>query len=737
MLATFLLAIAAQDQPATMTLETSVLNAPAIVQLVADASKRKLAASPEMANNVLLIKVKDADAQGVIDRIAKVTLGKWMDREGVLTLMPDAAARKKAIDTQNAEKLERMEKSLGYWENPRGEAEGEDFGEMTKEEIAELMKMRQEELAQQKAVAQLIRNVGLRRIAAMEPGERVVYSDRPNAAQVRLNGPWNQMYASMKMRFDRGDFSYDGDMGDFEEGMPPDMAEFMAIQRAMAEQTKPFDGVPVKFLLAIQRPSNGGYYGYSGSDTANAQLFALDKNGSAAYVTSMSFDGGMAAEDMMGIGVPPAEAGGEEVQTPPEPQGRPIKFTPEELELGLGMYGSAMPEATAVKLQASYTDLSKDPLDIVGGTILRRVAEAGDLDVVANLPDSVALSRYMLSKDYQQHVTIEFIEENLTSNGGALCEEKDGWLEVSPANFDQHVATRMDRPTLAAYAASLAQGQGMKLDMVAEFMYQNPYSASNGLFQVLKEMSPSANSWMGNDNVPIMRFWGSLTPGHRQALRSKQPLSIGSLSKASRDLLSWYVYSTELQLQPPPPAAFDKYSLPARTMVGMMMFGGFGGGGMRSWLSEPTESLPQGLPANGRITVDLWSEICFVPAASAMNPMIPGVLGATEMVMLDAFRAASPNEASEILNSLPTRATVGRRTNMALTMAFSPQVQAVGHLSDVELSADRRMVNLISPPADIKASIDETRKEMAVLESFMKYMVGSMGQGEGGQRPPP
>jgi hypothetical protein len=727
----------AQDQSAVVTLETPAMNAPAVVQMVADATGRKIAASPEMARDVLLIKVKDADVQGVLDRIAKATYGKWVDREGVSTLVPDNAARKEASDASFAKSMKDIEKMLQAWENPQDQNfDDSDMGEMTKEEIREYQAMRQNEIAQQKAFAQLIRAIGIRRLAALEPGERIVFSDRPTPAQLRLNAPWAPFYNVMKSRFESGNYDFDAEGMFGEEAMPPEMAEFMGIQRAMAAQVKPFDGTPVKFLLAVQRASNTGMYGNGSMPSVNANLFCLDKNGTSMYVSSMSFDGpnSPVAETMEAV---PSQVGEEEVEVPEQqPQGRPIKFTPEEAEIGLGMYGSSVPEKTVARIMASFTDTTKDPLDLIGGTILRRIGETGDLDVVANVPDSITGIRYMLSKDYQANATIEAFLQNMTYFS-TFAEEKDGWLTMSPLDYNQFASLRMDRPTLAAYAASLNQGTAMRLDVAAEFMYRNPYASSNPLFQMLRELSPAANMWVGNDNTAMMRFWGSLSDGQRRSLRSGQKVSTGTLSKASRDLLAGYIYNTELQLQMPPPAALTNYSLPARTMLSLMMFGGMGGGGNRSWVSEPTESLPQGLPQNGVISMESWSEVCFVQGLAGVNPMMPGILGATEMVMLDAFKLAAPSEAQEVLNALPTKATVGTRTNMTLTIALTNQAQCTGQLSDVELDPQKRTVSLTALPQDLKDSIQTTRKEIAVLEAFMKYMVGSMGDGEGGQRPPP
>jgi hypothetical protein len=740
MLATVLFAIAAQDQPATMTLETPALNAQAIVQLVADATQRKIAASPDMVRDVLVIKVKNADVQGVLDRIATVTFGKWVDKEGVSTLVPDAAARKAATDQAFVDSIKQIEKTFVAWETPPPDDSDGDWGELSKDEIKNIMAMRQVELQSQKAFVQLLRGIGARRIASLGLGERIVYSDQPNPAQVRLNGPWNVFYNVIKQRMDNN--PTDVSDVDIQDGIPPDLAEFMNLQRAMAEQTKPFDGVPVKFLLAIQRAGNSGMYGAS-QNSPTATLYAMDKNGSTTYVNNVSFDGYSQMIGEEGIEVPAAAAttggGGGTVETEeqePQKPGRPIKFTPEEAEIGTGMYGTAMPEKVAARLKASFTDQTKDPLDLIGGTILRRIGDAGDLDVVANVPDSIASLRYLLAKEYQQSATIELFLQNFQF-GGVLATEENGWLSLAPSDYVQYQQTRMDRPTLSAYAASIQSGAPLRLDVMAEFMYRNPLAASNSLFQVLRELTPTANMWMANENVAILRFWGSLSDAQRRTLRNGQPLALRGLSKASKDLLAYYVYGTELPLSMPPPAALSNYSLPARSMLGMLMFGGGMGGGRGSWVSEPTESLPQGLPGDGVVSLESWSEVCFVPDSSAINPMIPGVLGATEMIMLDAFKLAAPSEAQEVMNAMPTKATVGTRTNLSMTIGFTPQVQAMGQLCDIEIGADKRVVSLLSLPPDLKESVNATRKEVAMLEAFMKYMVGSMGDGEGGQRPPP
>lgn len=729
MLATYLFAISAvQIQPDLMSLETPAMSAVAVVQELGKASGQTLAADPDLSREILFIKVKDAEVQAVMDRVATVALAKWEDRNGTLTLLPDPAARRAQADEALASSIQKVEKTFAYWENLNEDNYDSDYGDLSKEEIANIKAMQETARAEQKAFVHLLRAVGAKKIAAMEPGARMVFSDHPTAMQSRLNGPWASFYASIKQRKEAGNYEY-GDMseGFGDEGIPPEMAEYMNIQRAFAAQTKPFNGVPVKLLLVFQRPSLTGAYASGMPPSCMATLFAMDQNGSYTYVTSTAFENYEEMEDAA-----PNEGEGEGA-APQVPQGRPLKINEEEYDLGTGLYGSAMTDKVRNRFLGSFSDPSKDPLDVVGGTLLRVLSRSGDYNVVANVPDVIAQSRYFLSKEYNNNSTIETLIESLNYTGTKI-DEKDGWLVVSPTDFGHNQAVRLDRPTLAGYAASLSRGP-LRLDASAEFLYRNPYASSNGLYQMLREMNPAANSWTGMENAGMLRFWGSLSDSQRRTLRTSGTVNLGSLSKGSRDLLAYYVYNTELPLQMPPPDAVKAYGAPAQMLLSYMSWGA--GGGITSWVNEPTESLPQGLPANGVVRLEQWSETCFVPESSQASPTIPGVIGATEMIMLDAYRQAAPAEAQAALNALPTRAFVGTRTNMTLTVQFAPQIQTMGTLSDIEISKDGRTVSLTALPADLKASIDETRKKMGALEGFMKYMIGSMGEGEGGQRPPP
>lgn len=730
----FAFVVLAQQAPEKVTVKIPALGAPAAIEMLATHTGQSLKAGKGLEDEVIIIDVKDVPYQDVLDRIAKVTKAKWEDSGSSLTLVPDTAVRKAAKEQLIQASVAKMDKQLKEMENPKPLSE--DWFKDYEDEKAkqDAIKYYQQEQETQKMMAQLMRNIGLRNLATLPVNQRVVYSDQPTQAQKKLNGPWAKFATLVKEQFSGMEGMEDYDplemMGS--EGMPPEALEMMRIQAAYMKMRQVFNGNPVKFLLIINRYSADT----PGEDTPvsiSGQLMALDDKGGMQYAAA--FGGGMVAEAME-MSTPSAEGttGGEggSAQVPEDNSTR-LAFSPEELALFANDYsGMPLADEARMRILKTFTNPAADPLDAWAGIVLRRWAEAEKVNLIASVPDQLASLRWMAStanygiqsESPQQAVpgtTVNALREGLKYYPIEF-ETKDGWLTVSPLDNDAANSVRLGRASASQLATALSATQVAPLDVRAAFAYDNPNSDSNDLAGILNMLSIQGQSMFGYEPPAILRLWGSLSAAQKSQLKSQGRLAMNSLSPRSRDVLSDAIYNIRHSLTLNPPAELNNLPQEVKFMMGM---GGGYGWDMSSWMTEPTEAFPRGIPFDGFITLQGMKETCFIPVGSPdQNNTFMPVIGATELMMLDVWRSMPAEQMGDWVPTLPSKAKIAQRTSMSLTLQITPQVQMTGPLIDLAVDESRGEVFIANPPEDIKKEMEAARSRMKTLEGWMKYMMG-------------
>jgi hypothetical protein len=708
MIAAALFGVLAQFDP--VSLETPVTSAKAVIRSVAETVGHELEVSPALADEVLFIKVDGVDPDALLARIADVTEGAWVQRGDKMVLEPDAPARRKGAEERISAQVAEIMENLGKAEVRQIITELD----LARSPHAGGLKGLQAEYdfyhAQVKQIARFVRSIGVRRVAILKTGQRLVFSDNPTRAQERLAGDWNPFVKVVEARKAQGLYLLDeGPM----KNPPAALAEYEALYHDIQTRIKPFNGSLKKFLLTIERRGESD----SGWDlgTLWADVQAMDENGSLAYVTTMSLDG-----EELPFG--DFASAPEKPFTEPEPK-RLLNFSLEDGQLADLEGGEAPGERTADRIMASLTDRDKDPLDLIGGAILRRMAGVGKVNLVANVSDDLVKLREWMTPGKAARATYA----RLMSEMGAAhlsAEEGEGWLTIKP--IDIALTARLDRASLADYAGK-GRLQPIDLDARSTFAFRNPGADRNALYQLMNSLMMNATDW----DAAMLRFWGSLSAAQRKALRSGEKVTLGSLSEESRRLLRDEIALDGLRTVAPPPPRLADFNYPTRNMIRQMMPDE---SNAENWVSEPTESLPDGLPLDGTVSVETWTEPCFVADPASRREEF--LLTATELISLEGLKPINPEQWTALIGRRSTRSRVGSLTTYGITIRPRAGVEITGQLQDLAVPEDAEVVNVGHLPAGVRASVAKVRAQLTLIEPYLQYR-WSGPEFEGGNRNPP
>jgi hypothetical protein len=707
-----------------VSIETPAMSAAAVVAAVADKTGRKLAVDRGLSNEVLFLKVDDVEVDDLLTRIATVADGKWIDRDGVSTLIYNPNVRAAALASVQARRAALMEECLKKLEkvrkfDPDNYGDGDDT---SKEDLARYEAAFNFEQFQNRCLTRAVRQMGLRRLSTVGPGGHMMFSDHPTAAQLPLDIDWRSLYALAQQS---DEYYYDDRPAP--SGLPDYASKFADLAHDFDAQTPDFEGQPVKLLIWVD---NDRDYEEASEyiSMPDFSVYAIDRNGMMKYVANFDLESAQ-WQDYGDESMGGSEEGDDEETDTVEPEGHPLKLTAGDRLIG----DYDLPPATRARILASFADTAKDPLDLIAGTLLRRMGEAGGVDVVAEVPDDLVGLRGMLDQEGESTPTFEWMIKYIESRY-VNADLQDGWLMVHDHVLATNRNVRLDRASLSEYVEAAGDGP-QRLDEEAKFFFRNPFAEDNALFVLLQDVIPTCDTEPFDADDIILQVWGSLSDNQRKRLRDGGTVRISELSKESRERMAQLVYDEDLVLEPPMPSKMADYDLPSQSMLREMV--GDDGSNSFSSLVEPTEGLPNGLPGDGVLSLAKFEQPCFVYSGTSADPNEFGVINAFTVLSQEDDWKNGPRGWAE-QPSLPQRAKLGTQTTLGLTIRFTPAVQASGWLFDVEVLANAPTVDPSAPTGEMREAINRILNQTAAFRAYQQYRWDMDGSDEEDpQKPPP
>jgi hypothetical protein len=209
----------------------------------------------------------------------------------------------------------------------------------------------------------------------------------------------------------------------------------------------------------------------------------------------------------------------------------------------------------------------------------------------------------------------------------------------------------------------------------------------------------------------MLRLFASLTPGQRQGLTSGSQIPFNALSPQAKGYLTKLLFGadTDIVVESQKPKS-DAFQMP--TFV-RRMFGGSKG----DYRSEPTEIMPNGLPGNGYVTLNVTkSHVAKMAGDKGFNPMGAGAMGSEELALVRFFKE-DPNMSQLAGGFMPSldELRLGTRTIYDFKFYVAPDVMMAQSLNDNAISKDAPVVKFSSLPSEFQKEIDQ---KMAEIKKF-------------------
>jgi hypothetical protein len=718
--------LAAQETPKLTYSAHGVAAGRVIVELAAK-SGQDLDIAPELAREVLVISVKDVEVEDLLARIASVMGAEWRqqpDGDRRLTVSPgrlaseqraEREARLAAIQERYREIREAIRRGEQAQRNANNEEPPNPAGDTQEERPREWM-LRNDDAV----LGRMLLRIDPAVIAGIGPDERLVFAMTPTRMQRPLNGAGPDIAEIVRHNNEsaRRHAAHEAVAG--EQIANPEIRAAMEWVREMGliRDPKPINDPPAEALLIVSRGGGPLEFLPGGAGSLSVTFRLYDAQG---QVVMESMDPGLLElddelqflmPDMPGM----EEAAGEidpDAQPQPAATGQPIEYSQTTQELRRAMRMENIMNLAQLQLspelleRIARPDLH-DPLSFEPAEGVLAVAKAKNAQVVANLPDSM-VSGFMFIFGEGAAPTIEgFFKELQERETRASLE--DGWLTVWPAKMAAARAGRQDRAALARLIAA-GQAKGVpSLDDIAAFAAVNDSPMEEGIFMpyiVLFAANVVDSGVSGPVDWNLLRFYGRLSQGQRDALRAGGRIPIASLDPRLRALVDKMAFGANARLRP----NAEPQRPAANPWIAMMME--FMPRPQTDYLQEPTEAMPDGLPGDAFVT--LTATPGYVVSTRGFGGRTTGAMmtmGPEEIAMMR--HVAEDPQFAEMTAMMPTidKVKVGQRTTLEFRFMLTPRVHTRGTLVDDRVPAGEPDTPFATLPAPLEARVKELVEAM-------------------------
>lgn len=732
-----LASVAAQGQLTDESLNVKVdfstvaVPAPRAIEALSQAAKIKLDVAPTIQGEFLTIYVKDTPLKDLMKRIAEVTTGEWrLEGETYRLFRATAVAQQQARNEQQArvnairKEMNDLFKSLEPRPaNAKPEPDGVQEGPM-----GGMGMFGGGSSAANKAIIKLLRPIDPAVLASIGEGQRLVFSSNPTRIQRPLMGNLNQIISEMIAEHNKAianqPKSDEPEDDDFKQ-----VAEFLK-QLGVDLEEKPIQGRAQKALLiAARQPFIGGLsielklYDVQGKVILSDQVMLSDGEGGMFDMAEIA--------DML-----PADTPGVRRPERPKVEGpdKPIEFSATTKEINEvfggagGMMMGGMPSFKPLSAETDAKMLRPDLYDPLSFELSESLLAAGahkKMGVVANLPDDV-MSLFGIMRGSQGRTVNGFLGQML-SNPNLKTTMADGWVTIVPAKPHASRTSRVDRVALSRLLQASKSKGVASLDDMAAYAQTNRPPTETGIAMLhfmLYAPNVMSQGMMGMQDWDMLRLYGQLSMEQKMGARNGISIPFANLAPGQRTLVERMVYGSN--------ARFTEG--PAKQEIGMMaMMRNFMPGQQNSWKQEPTEIMPNGLPAQGQLQLNLTETGVATVADKGTMASMFGALGPDELAMFQFMREDATMGAMAGMMPQIQKVKVGTRKNYRFTFLVAPEVRMEKSLNDDSVDKSAQEISIDNLPPAFKAQIQ------ASLEAMKKSGFGNLfqiGRTSGGSVPP-
>lgn len=680
-------------QAQTVTLKTDAVTVRALLPELSKVTGLTLMPSKDIEWEVVYLRVKDVPASELLQKVADATFGMWEKaNDGRLILKVNPTHAAKARETAKKALIEELTEAF------------------------KKMGTRKELSPDDRALYLIAQRIGISALSSIAPEARVVFSTSPTQTQRPINIDPNLAQGLVLEHNKRAELSKastenqsDEEMKMLEGMIPPELLK-MAKQMEESMRPKRIEGVPAKINVAF-----ANNYG-----SISATLKMFDTQG--RVLTEIATDISSASYDEK-------EETKEEEDEKKDPDKSPvIKLSKEStaiLALGVGGREEAQ-NARSDRMKEIRGRLGKiresDPFLAAFTEVLNGYAQHVEGNLVFNVPDILS---YGLRSG---QATVKTLDQ-------LIATKTDGSWKVNAAV----PVERVNRDVLAELIDMLAKGPSLTIDQRA-WLATNQDSLGGQynplVMSVFTVFAMNAFTWRSQE---LLKLYGMLSAGQRQAARSPSGLAVSSLPPAARRIVEEAGFGANYVVKPygADDEGFDEetmFSMDFKSLIEREMASQKA---RLDYLMEPTESMPRGIPNDAHIVITDINEKAYVPIMKGedMDPLafMGEMGGATEQMLASMLAMSDMMPAEETFGQMPTEVTPVTRHTMTITLRCTNMVGYAEKHREAKPIPDAKTTKISDLGEDFTKLLAKRKEDMKRWKPMFDM---GMGMGRRGTPPP-
>ncbi len=661
------------SQNPPVTFETRAAPLPRVVAAISELTGKPLFCGGDAASEIVVVRVKSVPLSELKKQLAYASTCRWESRKDGDWIVRDKA---RALREERAELESRKRAVMEAMRSITSEADKEmspafssavakryaDSHERAR--IAGRPTNRQQHFRDleefrrvgtihpgPRLVAQLLKGIDPARIAAIRPGDRLVFALSPTPAQL----PLGRDAASAVAKFLAEQQTWADSLAEFAGTLsyPDNMI-------ASIHWSRPLQEPPARVLLSFQT-------GYS-DDEIGIALTLGGRAGAVLYKCKPTFF----IQDLPeSDGARPTVPLPDEVELSPESQ----SLIEDMRRASVGYSPGFVVRVGDEWAQRLARPESVDPLAYVATDEIFAVAKSKNRNLVAAPHDALnfrTLSESVRRKDAPRQPLYGM---KMETQG----EEGVGWCVIRPSEPARARAMRVDRPTLGRLLRAVVETGRLPVEAWCEYLASRDVHYDHSLAAELVRWLRRDLMAAGRSDAPVagLQLYGALTPAQRRTVQAGGGLAFASLSPRQRLFAAKMVFGAK--------ASFDPITVEQPGADGKAVRAYIGPGATLEL--EPTEALPSGhIPPDSEIRLSL-SHRPAMCASSTPKPGLGSMTGLPNDVGANAFSRES-RETAVYPDQLGVLAHFwfGRTRNHSISLRVSPTLRASSQFSEADLN---------------------------------------------------
>ncbi|MBX3119332.1 MAG: hypothetical protein KF784_09715 [Fimbriimonadaceae bacterium] len=590
--------------------------------------------TPQTANDVLLVSVKDVTVQQLMEKIAQASDAEWVkDSTGYRLSRSQGLSNTQERKYLNA-RAAAMTDAISKLKAPAGSTSSEAKGEQI---VSSTMKIENENGLQEyrlppppklgetpvgRALIAVLSRMNVNDIAAMGEGTRVVYASAPTRVQRAMPG------AALRelQNFAAEHQAYVLKQKQAQTEVMPGKFLFLGPGGQTSNEIK---GGISKILLVLQR--------FEDSDDVQAQILVADQEGNIAASASTMISGRIEDKSKpltVDSSEKPIELS-DEAKLHAQLMGTTASNDNVHFTFSSGGGGTFVTEAIGIKLVESEPAQGFQPKVKPTPELLAKILEpekydplsfavseflsgmANGQNIVASIPDSLLIP---LSRRAVINTRPTELRNILSSTLKMETETKDGWMVVTPRFSPLARLDRADRLPAGQLLRSVKNRPTLPLDEAAEYASRHGAPLQRDGFEIpyLNVVNKTAGGYLSGQspyNWNLLKLYGSMNPQQRRDMLTAGRVRASNLNPFQMGILDRMVYddvSGPRYINPNPPAPPRQGKSEEAVFVTMANLGGgmsgFMGMGPTKLLDERTEFMPTGVPRDAMINLSISND---------------------------------------------------------------------------------------------------------------------------------